>query len=265
MVTNSASITITADDCGALACIDDAVLCLLADGLLTEAAAFPNGQTFSNFGINTAGRYAVIPHLTLTFGTPITDPRPLELLLKQTGEFAEPRDYFTGSIEGAIAVWSETHLSRASEKAVEAELEGQLEFFASIHGQASKITMHHDIDIQYHERLGIRGDSILALGRYWRHLQGHTAGTSCGFLPASANLADAEQFVLEAIESSIEKSRRADGQNVEVVFHPSMPSETLPAFTVYTAQRCLEFEALRSAGVRRLLATGARTERGMRF
>ncbi len=246
-----------ADDCGALSCIDEAVLELLADRLLTSAAVFPNGPLFGDFGGKTAKTWQIEPHLTLTYGTPLCDLREIESLLRSTGEFSEPRDYFEGNIEQAIDRWVSERLLGVPLEKLELELGAQLAFFESVYGETRRASFHHDIDKKYGEAGLQNSRSSFELGRHARTLKGAIAGAIYRFLPNSADRNVAENHIWQVIYDGIELSRSAGGKVVEVIFHPAANSADLEYFTIYRQARVLEYEALKSNRVRDLLASAS--------
>ena len=257
-----ARITITADDAAILPAIDDAIIDLLARGIITHVAAFPNGSRFSALSHQVPQPSVLLPHITLTYGMPLSDPEQLPLLLNELGQFRQPLEFYWGNIELAISEWFDTCLARCDAEAVARELQRQCLHFQAITGcPPGPVTFHHDID-EVASRLDKHGraSAIFTAGRTAEVGGDRSGGYLYRFLPAGITQTCANELVAKLLNDAITLSTRQSGRSVEAIFHPASGTSLLAGFTSYALQRVQEYHALISSDVEEVLQQGRKVD-----
>ena len=242
---------ITADDIGAVESIDKAVEELVSEQCLDCVSVFVTGNVDLAWLKRIADKVLCGLHFTLTFGRPLGDKFPQELLNAEGG-FRYPEKPMNANQEtihdslNSFFKW----LGSIDQKVIENELRRQVAKFKELMGFAPFfINTHHDIDICDNVFSAIKSvcpgyssrQYLLRKGGYLYNFH---------FLSDDDDEDSAYELISRLISTG-EDFLNNGGDLAEIVFHPAFPSSALSEFTSYTNGRYLEYGALKRVFTRR--------------
>lgn len=250
-----ARVRITADDAGVSSSIDKAIITLSEIGALSHAAVFLNApRTVAMIEESTLLR--LVPHLTLTYGIPISGVSSNTHLIKSNGNFVAPLDFYNGDVRKSIKRWKNNALLDKDNKYLTQELSLQLSYFKKLVGyQPDFITYHHDVDkILIDEYPNISSADYFKCSRHNLMKERESAHFEYRLYSKETSFKQIQNSILVMIDRAICESRLNKGAIAEIAVHPAYSMGDLGFFSIYSTQRVKEFEALSSNPVISLLS-----------
>lgn len=259
-------IKITADDAACKDKIDEAILELSSLRIVTHVAAFSSFGRLKRFSRLLDSGVSLGIHFNLSSGKSLSKPAAIPSLVDSLGRFHCPTPKYEKDMSNSLSQFIREQVPQLIQSEIQEEFTLQLRVFEDEVGSTpSFTTVHHDLD-----QVAVVRESINVILPHMPPRQaqlnsGLLAGVFCTFLSNLDDAGSAKDKVNLMINSALESSMQRKGIPAEIVCHPGYFSDSIADFTVYLAQRELEFKAWTDPEIDRRFVGAKRTAKGWCF
>lgn len=251
------SISITADDVGALEAIDKAVDKLIQFNVINSVSVIVNGDVDKSWLQKYIGKIRMGLHLTYSFGRPIS-PVCDSNLVDYAGNFLAPQKPLNPSNE-TISASVDSFLKgfgKSDPGQLRAECYAQINKFIELFSFAPAfINLHHDLDRcnivrnmfkenfpEYNTRMMKQCDSSMAYEYIYQ------------FVDSRKSIEESEQMIIDLINRGYSTWKVRPSSEIEIVFHPAFFAPQLESFSTYSKGRLIEYQILSTPKIQNLIS-----------